>query len=161
MPQPTGRTLETLIASIPEFGAARNPCDVTAQVKSAKPRPTKIGSVHANDIHAIGISVTIAVVGYSNGNGHSNARPGPTASYGFWPWSNAREPAHTCPRSDGCGCGSRQNIHVNSAAVTATASVSATRRKRADTFAFGRRASTAIPVQTATRTINTTDLSRR
>jgi acetyl-CoA synthetase len=31
LPQPQGRTLEILRASVPEFGAARNPCDVTAQ----------------------------------------------------------------------------------------------------------------------------------
>ena len=29
LPQPTGRTLEILQANVPEFGAARNPCDVT------------------------------------------------------------------------------------------------------------------------------------
>jgi acetyl-CoA synthetase len=29
LPQPTGRTLEILEANVPEFGAARNPCDVT------------------------------------------------------------------------------------------------------------------------------------
>jgi acetyl-CoA synthetase len=30
LPQPEGRTLEIIHANIPEFGAARNPCDVTA-----------------------------------------------------------------------------------------------------------------------------------
>ena len=34
MPQPEGRTLEVLKATIPDFGAARNPCDATAQVIS-------------------------------------------------------------------------------------------------------------------------------
>ena len=31
MPQPEGATLAVLKAQVPEFGAARNPCDVTAQ----------------------------------------------------------------------------------------------------------------------------------
>jgi len=31
LPQPQGRTLDILKAHVPEFGAARNPCDVTAQ----------------------------------------------------------------------------------------------------------------------------------
>lgn len=31
LPQPEGRTLEVLQQQVPEFGAARNPCDVTAQ----------------------------------------------------------------------------------------------------------------------------------
>jgi acetyl-CoA synthetase len=31
LPQPEGRTLEMLRRHVPEFGAARNPCDVTAQ----------------------------------------------------------------------------------------------------------------------------------
>ena len=31
LPQPAGRTLATLQKHVPEFGAARNPCDVTAQ----------------------------------------------------------------------------------------------------------------------------------
>lgn len=31
MPQPAGKTLEVLKANVPEFGAPRNPCDVTAQ----------------------------------------------------------------------------------------------------------------------------------
>ena len=32
LPQPQGETLAVLLANVPEFGAARNPCDVTAQV---------------------------------------------------------------------------------------------------------------------------------
>lgn len=36
--QPEGATLATLEANVPEFGAARNPCDVTAQVQR-DPRP--------------------------------------------------------------------------------------------------------------------------
>ncbi len=31
LPQPQGETLAVLLANVPEFGAARNPCDVTAQ----------------------------------------------------------------------------------------------------------------------------------
>lgn len=34
LPQPEGRTLEEIKASIPSFGAARNPCDATAQAST-------------------------------------------------------------------------------------------------------------------------------
>jgi len=36
LPQPAGRTLEILQANVPEFGAARNPCDVTALALNAE-----------------------------------------------------------------------------------------------------------------------------
>lgn len=36
LPQPEGRTLEVLCANVPEFGAARNPCDMTAMALNSE-----------------------------------------------------------------------------------------------------------------------------